>query len=150
MPFFAVTHRPKPADEPEQLDLFGYPSHEPVPASQCAISPSVVSQVAWGVCSHHGLGGQYANHIRNWFAHQPGGDPGRPEWRDYVVGLASSMSFWPTSIVSTFQSSDRDALASDWASVQSDLNLVWQAITTAERICNEQRERERRETKTVK
>jgi hypothetical protein len=59
------------------------------------------------------------------------------------------MSFLPTPSQETFVRSDRAALASDWATVQLDLDLVWRAIVTAERHCNErpteQRER-RRET----
>jgi hypothetical protein len=150
MPFFLkdLRNRLKTTDEPEQLDLFGHPSHEPVPTIGHTISPSVGYKIACAACSHHGLGAQYVSLIRNTIAHQSWANLS-PEWHDYVVGLGSTMSFWPTSMQSTFHSSDRAALASDWASVQSDLNLAWQAITTAERICNEQRERERRETQTA-
>src|SRR5262249_45487860 len=123
-----------PKHEPEQLDLFaGYPSHEPLSATRHTISSVVCHQIASAACFYHALSAQHVTHIRNLITHQCSGDSGQSVWHDYVMGLASTMSFIPTPMQQTFHQSDRAALASDWANVQSDLNQVWQAITTAER-----------------
>ncbi len=99
MPFFLKDprNRLKTTDEPEQLDLFGHPSHEPVPTIGHTISPSVGYKIACAAYSHHGLGAQYVSLIRNTIAHQSWANLS-PEWHDYVVGLGSTMSFWPTSM----------------------------------------------------
>lgn len=58
-------------------------------------------------------------------------------WQDYVMGLASTMSFLPAPPHPTFHDSDRTALASDWLKVQSDLIQAWQTVTAAESDCDE-------------
>jgi hypothetical protein len=129
--------------EPEQLDLFGWrPQHEST-SSGGALSSSVCSQIASVACVYYGLSTEQNAHLRNLITHECSGDPHQPAWHDYIIGLASTMSFLPTLLHATFFHSDRAALASDWAHVQSDLDQVWHAITTAERYCNEQRERRR-------
>ena|ERR1700730_8525773 len=137
--------------EPEQLDLFGwYPSHESASSPGYIISSAVCNGIVSAACTHYGLSTEQNNHLRNLIVHQCSGGPASSVWYDYLTGLASTMSFLPTPFEQTFWRSDRAALASDWACVQSDLDQVWHAITTAERSCNErsaqQRERERRDT----
>src|ERR1700730_1416421 len=109
-------------DEPEQLDLFGWhPSRESASTSQHTISSVVCHQIASAVCAHHSLTTN-VSHLRNLLIHQCSDEPSQSVWRDYVVGLASTMSFLPTPMQQTFHHSDRAALASDWANVQSDLD----------------------------
>ena len=67
-------------------------------------------------------------------------------WQDYMMGLASTMSFLPAPLQPTFHDSDRAALASDLENVQSDLNQVWQEITDSESNCDGQGERRKIQT----
>ena len=134
--------------EPEQLDLFGwYPPRESTSDTWHTLSSVVCDQVASTACLYHGLSTEHASHLKSLILNQCSGDPHQPAWHDYVMGLASTMSFLPTPMQQTFHHSDRAALASDWAHVQSDLDQAWRAITIAERYCDEQQRERRREAK---
>lgn len=131
-------------NEPEQLDLFGW---DPSPESAIvggAILSTVCDQIASvaGVC--YGLSAEKIGQLRAEIIRQCSSEPSSAVLSDYVVGLASTMSFLPTPLQQTFLRSDRAALASDWACVQSDLNLVWHAITTSQRDRERPGQRERR------
>jgi hypothetical protein len=133
----------KTQPEPEQLDLFGW---RPIPesASGNTLSATVCHQIATVACTLYGLGAEHNSHVRNLIVHRCSTEPFSSVWHDYLTGFASTMSFSPTPMQETFWRSDRAALASDWTCVQSDLNQVWSAITTAEGRCNE-RPRQQRE-----
>jgi hypothetical protein len=136
--------------EPEQLDLFGWrPAVESASSSECTLSTAVGFQLAAVASRCYGLSSEQNNYLRNLIVHRHcSAGPSLPSWYDYLLGVASTMSFLPTPLQETFWLSDRAALASDWACVQSDLNRVWHAVATAERECNEQRQR-RREAQTA-
>lgn len=135
--------------EPEQLTFdWGGREGESLHHS-CTLSTMVCDHIA--TVAHHCYGlTSDPGYLRQLIFHHCSTDSTQSHWYDYVAGIASTMSFYPTSSEQTFVRSDRIALASDWERVQSDLNQVWHAITTAERSCNErsgqQRQRERETT----
>jgi hypothetical protein len=125
--------------EPEQLELFGRSmSHESAltpdyldylcPRSLCEQMAAVVTQAF-----HLDL--KQTNYLRNLLVHQCSGGPASTSrLTEYLAGVATTMNLLPTSTEQTFLRSDRAALAADWAVVQVDINRVWNAISTAQRI----------------
>jgi hypothetical protein len=127
----------KNKSEPEQLDLFGRRAHESADTTEHYMCTVTCDQIAATACHYYDLAADQVSLIRNLTVHQRCNEQAVSGWSDYVTGFASTMSFWPTPTEQTFTRVDRDALASDWMAVQSDLNQVWQTITTAERLCDE-------------
>jgi hypothetical protein len=124
--------------EPEQLDLFGeHPSSESTGNTGHPLSQALCLPIAMRACLCHRLSVEHVDRLRALLTHHCSHEPASSVVYDYVVGLASTMSLWPTPMQETFSHSDRAALFSDWATVQSDLNEVWRAVTLAERDCNE-------------
>jgi hypothetical protein len=134
--------------EPEQLDLFGQTTspESTLPDGYACLSTAVYSRIINMAGALYSLNDVSAAQLRNFIVHRCVNEPPSTAWHDYLMGMASTMSFLPTPHHQTFSRSDRAALASDWSCVQSDLNQVWQAIILAERYCHErtgqQRERQ--------
>ena len=129
--------------EPEQLDLFGWSQSRESTITGYNICPIVCDQIAHAAGSRYSLSHEQNNRLRDIIVHQCSSEPAWSVWHDYVIGFAATMSFLPTPLRQTFSRSDRAALASDWACVQSDISQVWHAITTAEGNCNERSEQQR-------
>jgi hypothetical protein len=127
--------------KPQQLDLFGWSaSDESASTSACRIASSVCHHIASAAALYHGLSSDFEKQITDFIISHHGCD-NRIDWRgvcsDYVHGFALTMSFSPMPIEQTFLHSDRIAMAEDWASAQSDLIRICEAVVTAERLCNE-------------
>jgi hypothetical protein len=128
----------KTTEEPEQLDLFGWrPARQATSGDECGLSDLVCHRIVSVANLWYLLSDDQNNRLRDLLVRQCSADPVSPDWHDYILGLASTVSSLPVPWRQTFLQSDRAALASDWGHVQSDLDQVWRAITTVERICNE-------------
>jgi hypothetical protein len=131
-------------EEPQQLDLFSWQAGSESPPTGWSLASPVCNGIASVAQVCYSLNTAQKHHVRNLIVHSCGSQAVDPSWYDYLVGLASTMSFLPTPFEHTFNRSDRMAQASDWACVQEDINKVWQGVTTAERCCNERQWREKR------
>jgi hypothetical protein len=134
--------------EPEQLELFGqdHPSRESASMEEY-LSPIVCNLVANAVGCYYGLTAAENTNFCKQVVGLYSSEQAVSAWTtytDYLDGFASTMSSVPITTQQTFIRSDRDALASDWMTVQSNLNRVWQTITGAERICYERTGQQRK------
>jgi hypothetical protein len=125
--------------EPEQLELFGKSALDESVFTPDSLgnlcSRFLCERMAAVVNQDYHLDLEQANHLRNLLVHHCSGEPSSTSrLTEYLAGLAMTMNLLPTSPEYTFLQSDRTALAADWAVVQGDINRVWNAISTAQKI----------------
>jgi hypothetical protein len=136
--------------EPQQLE-FDWDHHsESAPRAGYPLSTVVCDHVANVARACHDLSSEHHSSLTSYIIHCTSHyGVASSHWHEYLQGVASTMSFLPTPSYETFVRSDRVAMASDWTTVQRDLDQVWRAITSAEQHCHErsrEQEERRRET----